>query len=381
MEQTDCFVGPDLTAPKVWALEQLNPATGLFDEYKLLIGFPSKAEALATYRAAFSEAGQVVEVKQRIGKIRELVAVDLSEWLAKWRYGEEPPRKTGDEFKETDHPRGGDPDNPGRFSAGSGSAASSPKGRAPEGLKVKLERDIPPELQEKSLRVAEVAQGVANKLGYDPKFIVIDGRSFEFELNGRKFHAAGMAFLGNDLISLFPQHLTAEQAAGTTAHEIMHHKFDKVLTAYEAESKAVMQDPDTLDGMRPDGTLKPPLDAKYPLYERWNQVYGSIPSEVFRNSDGVTDYSKEWWQAMRQGNATTVQAFHETLAEMAKVKYETGRLPEHYGTSTVTPKAPDKEGRVFSTIKHTSPGELNQGKLAWRNLYRAVEEIYKGLPK
>jgi hypothetical protein len=47
--------------------------------------------------------------------------------------------------------------------------------------------------------------------------------------------------------------------------------------------------------------------------------------EVLAKDDGVSDYSKAWWDAWKTGQAHTDQAMTETIAEMARLK-ATGRL-------------------------------------------------------
>jgi hypothetical protein len=85
-EQMDAFVGDDLTAPRVWVVEQRNLGTNNFDEHKLMCGFSSKDEAVSTYCAAFSDG----RGRDRVMKVREMPSVDLAEWLQHWRYGTSP---------------------------------------------------------------------------------------------------------------------------------------------------------------------------------------------------------------------------------------------------------------------------------------------------
>ena len=85
-EQMDVFAGHDLSAPTVWIIEQKNLGTGAFDEHKVMAGFSNKTDALATYCAAFNDG----RGRERIGKVREMPAEKLPEWLANWRYGAVP---------------------------------------------------------------------------------------------------------------------------------------------------------------------------------------------------------------------------------------------------------------------------------------------------
>jgi hypothetical protein len=49
-EELDVFVGPDPRAELVYLVEQQNPATGLWDEQKAMLGFSNQADAEACYR-------------------------------------------------------------------------------------------------------------------------------------------------------------------------------------------------------------------------------------------------------------------------------------------------------------------------------------------
>jgi uncharacterized protein len=86
MEQMDAFVGDDLTAPKLWIIEQVHPDTKVFDEHKLMIGFPDRETAKDVYTRAFSDG----RGRDRIGRTIELPATRLAEWLSAWRYGSKP---------------------------------------------------------------------------------------------------------------------------------------------------------------------------------------------------------------------------------------------------------------------------------------------------
>ena len=78
--------------------------------------------------------------------------------------------------------------------------------------------------------------------------------------------------------------------------------------------------------MKPDGLLREPYDRKYPLYQEHTKL--TMDWEGLKNDDGVTEYSREWWKATEgNGGAAFKQAHHETLAEMARLHYETGVIP------------------------------------------------------
>ena len=229
--------------------------------------------------------------------------------------------------------------------------------------------------------VRGMANSVAKKLDYDPNKIVFGTEgdfSQNFTLNGKQYKAAGLAYTRSPdpaekgTIRLYPQQMWNEKSVeGVTAHEIEHIKFQEALDRFEQQREAVMKDPGpppnpngehyweraggTDAMMKPDGTLRPPYDQKYPIYALMYPVL-NIPSwEQFASSDGVSPYSIEYWkqwEARGKLSADFLHAQHETLAEMAKAKYTTGRFPEHQG------------GR-----------DLNVR--IWRDLFRTVDKVHK----
>jgi hypothetical protein len=80
------------------------------------------------------------------------------------------------------------------------------------------------------------------------------------------------------------------------------------------------------------------------------------PSD-FAQGDGASHYSYEnWLQAAEKPSTENYRrAMHETLAEMARVKFMDGKFPPHLGD---TPKEAAKNAKV------------------WRSLYRAVDKVY-----
>ena len=81
-EQMDCFVGEQPDSTKVWVIEQLEPATGLFDEHKVMLGFPDRQTALNAYTSAFNDG----QGKNRIGKVYEMSIPTLKQMLVSWPY-------------------------------------------------------------------------------------------------------------------------------------------------------------------------------------------------------------------------------------------------------------------------------------------------------
>lgn len=53
-EHVDAFIGPNPAAYKVFVVDQANPATGAFDEHKVMLGYDSLEEAKAAYLSNYS---------------------------------------------------------------------------------------------------------------------------------------------------------------------------------------------------------------------------------------------------------------------------------------------------------------------------------------
>lgn len=81
-DQVDVYMGPNARSPAlrefpVYIVDQVDADTGKFDEHKVLLGFNSREEALATYEAGFSD-GRGIE---RVGSIAEMDYADFREWV------------------------------------------------------------------------------------------------------------------------------------------------------------------------------------------------------------------------------------------------------------------------------------------------------------
>ncbi|MCK4858015.1 MAG: hypothetical protein KAT58_08610, partial [candidate division Zixibacteria bacterium] len=59
-DEIDCFVGPDPRAENVYVVEQLNPATDIYDESKAMIGFGSQDLAVACYREHYDKPDKFI---------------------------------------------------------------------------------------------------------------------------------------------------------------------------------------------------------------------------------------------------------------------------------------------------------------------------------
>ena len=77
-DHVDVYVGPHLKSPHIFVIDQHDPDRGYFDEHKVLLGFSSRAHAVAAYKRAFSDG----KGAQRVGHIESMTVDDLKHWLA-----------------------------------------------------------------------------------------------------------------------------------------------------------------------------------------------------------------------------------------------------------------------------------------------------------
>lgn len=233
------------------------------------------------------------------------------------------------QFDESKHPR----DPQGRFAQGGvqPSPVFTPEGDA----NVDVSDDY--DKKQGAERYAKAAGNVARDLGFDPKNITVVDGDKKFELNGKTYDYAGAADLNSGMVTLYADHLSPAAVEPTTAHEIMHEKFQTFMSAYGHERDEVFKEPGPAPDpegkyywqrkggsdavMSPDGTLREAYASKYPLYQQMAIFDRAHSTEDLAKSDGITNYSKDWWKAWHDGKAHTEQAMHETLAEMAARDY------------------------------------------------------------
>lgn len=299
-----------------------------------------------------------------------------------------------------------------------------------------------PDQAAKADQVATVAAKVAARLGYDPTKINVSDESKTFDLNGKTMHYAGQATLPDEPklvtnpdgsktivndkatgpITLFTPHVGNDEngIAGVAAHEITHQKWEAFRNDYKSDMLKMQSDPDynkrtawvtyepdnpmhaarlasgtmlsspqedgkqqirELGFMRPDGLLNEPYASKYPAYQ--SMTAALMPSQdEFAKSDGVSDYSKEYWLGARtpveksydkpDGTKQTYStyaidpklAFHETLSEIGRLKY------------SKQPVYQKKLGEVDGKPVYFSQGRKGVDP-KWSKLYTSMDENWK----
>jgi len=203
---------------------------------------------------------------------------------------------------------------------------------------------------EKERALAVEVGKYAAKLGFDPEMVTVTDRSYTFDVNGETgVHAAGTANRDDGRVTIYAPQVPSQSSwtPGLMAHEIMHQKFNAFVRDYQEEYARMQKDPDYYkDGewrteangdrwfdrkaefMHPDGKLSEPYASKYPLYMLYTDVM--VGNHELSKTDGVTEYSKNWWTDVMNGKAGADKGIHETLAEMAMIKLNSeSRTPDH----------------------------------------------------
>lgn len=283
-------------------------------------------------------------------------------------------------------------DKTGKWTAGGGSADGLPPLMLPEFSGIGS-----PEY------VRERANKIAAQLKFDPSRIDISEDQPTFDLNGKNYHTGGIAETqkpeGEGRIVIYRRNVRASDLDGVLTHEIEHMKFQTVLNRFLDENSKIGKEPGPapdpehkywwgkkggIEGvMSPDGSLRGDYAAKYPAYTGMQEALHKYSiSDDFAPTDGVSPYSYDWWKAWADGTASSTQAIHETLAEIARIKNETGKFPEHMGPRVIEYRAklnreainaPDFDGYVAPPSK----ANIAEGTKRWRELYRMVERLSK----
>lgn len=82
-EQMDAFVGDNPDSTKVWIIQQVNPATGEYDESKVMLCFDTKEQAVSAYENSFSDGLG----SKRVGRVSSTNVDAVKSWLqTNWQY-------------------------------------------------------------------------------------------------------------------------------------------------------------------------------------------------------------------------------------------------------------------------------------------------------
>lgn len=232
----------------------------------------------------------------------------------------------GDEWQESKHPR----DKTGEF-ATSGSGGAS--GRA---APISIHGTLPDEQERARMRVMSSQVGaVAAGLHFNPDDISVSNEDKQFTLNGKTLNYAGMANKNTGMCTIYSKYNNYQTVAAVTAHEVMHQKTWRFFDRYGKERDRMFEALKKFDDehgrvsrleepMKADGLLREPWASQFPTYQRYQEI--TKEWDKLAESDGVTAYSREWWDAAKKGEAGFDQAAWETLSEMAALHMQNRKL-------------------------------------------------------
>jgi hypothetical protein len=160
--------------------------------------------------------------------------------------------------------------------------------------------------------IERVASEVAVEFGIDPSTVKVDKSQKYLNTGQDKNIAAADANLGTLQITVYPHNVwpglmqTPEQAVrGTLVHEIGHVRYQTMMNTYIEQVKA--------------GRTGEIYDKMRPFHE------GNYLDRLVKD-DGVTEYSKGFWEGYGKDEVKLNIALHETIAEMMRVKDKTKQL-------------------------------------------------------
>ena len=253
----------------------------------------------------------------------------------------------GEELRYSpDQPR--DPD--GKFASGGG---TSQEIESPGAGVLKGAEFLKPDMTAHEAR-SVMARNAARELKFPVEKVVTDpGAGKDFTVGGRAFTEGGHADIyttGN--IVIFTQNNSDAGIRGVVAHEIEHVRFEGVLQDYNSEMGHLhdwaQNDHEQYDKVTdPVGFLDPEKGAGAVLPTATAlQPYLELNIDQLAKEDGVSEYSKAYWGAVKSPESiakfggykqSRERAIHETLAEMARMKftkdtYATGLKPSKLWT-------------------------------------------------
>lgn len=203
-------------------------------------------------------------------------------------------------------------------------------------LETKLEDKYGTLDQVSLVKKIEMAKDLSDAFGIgeqDSAGILISLAYKPFTVEGEEFVTAGDFNPTTKLVTLYPPafDMGYKNLVGVVAHESEHKKFDLVRNLYEKEDRASWDEsthswPDRkLNARRADGDVNPAFADKYPTLAKLAK-HLEWTTELAKD-DGVTNYSKKWWEQWSAGRNTR-DKYHpidETLSEMAKIEMAWGR--------------------------------------------------------
>lgn len=168
--------------------------------------------------------------------------------------------------------------------------------------------------------IVKMKHDVSKDLKFDDGKVLVSDESKIFILNGVAYFYGGSADLETGDITIYGDKVDKKSAPGIIAQEIMHNKFQTVMDRYSQEARVIRSMPGKI--LKADGELaNQALKVQFPIYDSMFKLF----SARLADEGNITPYSTEWWSAWRNNQVTMQQAIQQTLADMARVRYESGK--------------------------------------------------------
>jgi len=170
------------------------------------------------------------------------------------------------------------------------------------------------------LRTQLMINDTSKVLRFDPHRIKVEKGNRKMTVNGKLMDSAGTADLRTGKITLWERYV-GPHTTDVLAHEIMHQKFELVRQLYELDREAMQKD--SRKGVfSATGGVGAKYVDDYPTAAYLHPFLSK--TKELREGDGVTDYSRLYWDALKKGEGNYDIAMHETLAEISKLHWIAG---------------------------------------------------------
>jgi hypothetical protein len=185
--------------------------------------------------------------------------------------------------------------------------------------------------------------------------------SYPVKIGDWSFEAVGSYDRTAKTINLFKPvgGMSRKQMLHIIGHEYAHHEFDSVMNEFRRQEELAIKDPE--DPMYPSGEIREEFLGRYPILALVSKIWRGTGYDKLEKDDGVTPYSKSWWEKYRAGQtsgwgvdsglAGVFVPMNETYAEVRALKYSD---PEAY-TSSVS-----STWKAFAKAIETAAKELRE---------------------
>lgn len=204
----------------------------------------------------------------------------------------------------------------------------------------------------------------ADKMGFPRERIVFTSKPYTFELGNMQSQAAAWAEIDTtgDTYFYLGDYKPA-YANPTAAHEFQHVMFQRVLDGYYEEERRIIawanepghaiKDIQLFGAEAKSGhALREEFREQFPIFDRLNGYIRDIPK--MERDDGVTRYSRAWWEEYSAGKTNFQIAYHETLAEIA--------------------------AQENATVEYNALRGATQPAPIWQQFYADVNKFYEEIP-